>query len=1299
MIYRIALVLSAVCLCGPAQPAATQWLKNPSMSLQNGQPSGWRFYDFRTGGQAVVATAGGRGGSSAAGIRVDTAKQRGAWLQRIGIGENRFVKVEGWYRTEGLKSAGGRGATVRLSYRGKDTFHGDHRFYLAPAAEWTRFSFTDRVLGRDGILEVELFNFFVPGTVWFDDITCVPGLAEEWAAKAAEKLDQQPGAGQVGCAPQDGETVSFTPPAFRWVPVDGAKEYRVQWSRSAEFAPGAVEERRSALCIYTPHVVLEPGAWHWRYSLAVDGTDAAGWSRPRRFVIAAAPLEFPRPRTEQVAARIPTTRPRVYFTPELLTRVRRGDDPQLKDMVARTVRSAERQLGKDLYPEPDRLPQEHTARRNAYQAIFRSMRPWTAGMETCALAYLLSGDERFGVEAKRRLLHYASWDPQGSTSVFHNDEPAMDLAMRGPRTFDWIHGLLTEEERQRCIEAWRVRLGDINRMHRRMPFESKPYSSHPGRMVPFVVEGSIVFYHEVPEAKDWMEYTLHLMWNPYPAWGSADGGWHEGPGYWGAYIGMMTRNVYGFGEVGQLWKRKPFFRNTGYFGLYAVPAYARQHPFGDGHGGSVGRGHASILYGLASLHDNAYFRWYAEVQGTRSMFGPEGFMAQRPDLIPKPPVDLPQARVFENIGVVGMHSSLADPVGSVQMLFKSDPYGSVSHNHASQNAFAVNAFGEALAISSGYYQQYGCPHHAQWTWETKAHNSITIDGKGQRKRSSASRGRIARFWNDDNVTYTLGDAVAAYEGRLLRADRHVLFLRPDVFVMIDDLEAPEPVSAAWWLHARSEMDIDAAQHTVTIAQGEARLTTRFLAPEALQFEQTDQFPVTPHQPDSPNQWHVTVSASAKSASPQFVSVLRAHRQAEEPEPFRARVFKAEGYHCVQVRAPDTLDLVGVKRGGPGEEHKGEAVMIARWTEDGKTLRSYCGLDALTVEIENRVVLRSDRRISASAEFGARAARVLTEAPAQAVCSLHVPRRYGVPEETVPTRLVKREDDTVTLAVPPGRHEIVFPLVEDEPPTPVTLYAAAAQRVMEPAAGARATAWLAQTDGLPEGLHDAVVSYSASAGARFVLTAGRARHEWLAPGGETATRFRWLLLPGEFPLVLLNEHGMGERARVASIRFEGVKATGALAPVEMREDAQDVLKIEAEAFVSHAGPAESTRTDKYICSGALLYGIGDIVTRVDYDLDVVQAGTYQLLLKHASDQARTAISFELDGQFPHPASELMLFERTGGWGYKTGQWRVQRLCDAQGQAVALKLDPGRHRLTLRGHGGRMHLDWIGLQPVK
>ena len=73
-------------------------------------------------------------------------------------------------------------------------------------------------------------------------------------------------------------------------------------------------------------------------------------------------------------------------------------------------------------------------------------------METCALAHLLTGEKQLGLEAKRRILHFFSWDPEGPTGLWGYDEPAMWVMMRGVRAYDWTYDLFSSEEREK-IEA------------------------------------------------------------------------------------------------------------------------------------------------------------------------------------------------------------------------------------------------------------------------------------------------------------------------------------------------------------------------------------------------------------------------------------------------------------------------------------------------------------------------------------------------------------------------------------------------------------------------------------------------------------------------------------------------------------------------------------------------------------------------------------------------------------------------------------------------------------------------------
>ncbi len=80
------------------------------------------------------------------------------------------------------------------------------------------------------------------------------------------------------------------------------------------------------------------------------------------------------------------------------------------------------------------------------------------------------------------------------------------------------------------------------------------------------------------------------------------------------------------------------------------------------------------------------------------------------------------------------------------------------------------------------------PHHREWVWQTRAHNSILVNGEGQDTRSRAARGAISAHQENGTHAYAAGDATAAYGGRLERFVRHVVYLRPATFLLIDDLE-------------------------------------------------------------------------------------------------------------------------------------------------------------------------------------------------------------------------------------------------------------------------------------------------------------------------------------------------------------------------------------------------------------------------------------------------------------------------------------------------------------------------------
>lgn len=743
---------------------------------------------------------------------------------------------------------------------------------------------------------------------------------------AAAQLDRPPGSDEVDYAPGDGATSATNPPAFVWLPSGDVERWVVEYSQDASFPEdAAVRVVDLRMTVHVPDAPIAPGVWHWRYGY--DEADGPVHSRTRTFTIPEDADVFSFPDMDAVMRAIPDTRPRIFYTPEDVARLRAH--PERYDwLIGPVARAAEHVLEEEapLFEEP-RPWDEYEDWRRVYNETWRAMRPYTRGMEICARAYLFTGDARFAEEAKRRLLHFMTWDVDGPSSVYWPTELGMDIAENGPRSFDWIYDALSESERALCLEVLGRRIRQVNAMHRGRPFESKPYSSHPGRMIGFAVEGGIVLAHDIADARDWLEYTLRVLWSVYPAWGRADGGWHEGVSYWGSYMRRMVRTVTELDRLGIPLKDKPFFRNTGDFGLYVAYPGRPTRSFGDGYESGVGSGQGNLMYNLASLYDNPYYRWHAEKSGGGPS-EPQALYIYKPELEAKPPARLPQSQAFLDVGWVAMHNNLADLDNNVFVLFKSSPFGAISHNHANQNAFVVEAFGEPLAISSGYYHDYGDPHHREWVWQTRAHNAVLVDGEGQKPRAPQSRGHILAHQEAGDWAYALGDAVDAYDGRLERALRHMLLLRPNVIIIVDDLVAAgDAATYQWLLHAREEMLLDEEARELTVTQGDARMRVWLPKPEALAFSQRSGWD-PPLTRSAPEQFHFTASTTTPANAARFISVLTPYRAGEEEAlPFVALV-AAEG--GVALAVDDRLVVIRdpyVETARVGDDTYVEAVTV------------------------------------------------------------------------------------------------------------------------------------------------------------------------------------------------------------------------------------------------------------------------------------------------------------------------------------------------------------------------------------
>lgn len=701
--------------------------------------------------------------------------------------------------------------------------------------------------------------------------------------------NREPGSDEVGYRPADGSTNVMNPPSFIWLHEKGAKGYTVQWARDRGMRLG-VGEAQTPWNAYTHGATFSPGTYHWRYRYEDGGGKVSDWSAVRSVTVPAGAIAFPMPDRAEQQRRVPKGHPRLFLRPEDLPRLRELCRGAQAGEFQKLVAAADKHIAAGPTPEPEKMgsardkkdkeavshwwPNRETAERASGEAM------------TIAFVYLITGEAKYREAARRWVLHLASWDPDGPTNFGLNCEAAKVMLYRPWRAYDWAWDAFSPAERaaigrvvaRRGADAWKS--GEIGGGTGHL---NKPYNSHGNRVWHKLAEAAIAFLGEVPEAETWLDYAVNKFYAAYPVWSDDDGGWHEGMSYWAGYMGKVVSWLQvAQAALGIDGYQKPFFSRVGDFALYVAPPGSPNQGFGDlsyrPPSSGVGVMMDWFIRGKGAQPDGAnagYWRWWVESWKMSRPGGIEAILAaaRLPEPPPaKAPADLPPSKVFRGIGVASLHDTLLDARKDVHFLMKSSPFGSQSHGHNPQNSFQLTAYGEELLMTCVYRDLHGSDFHYKWAHSTRAHNAVLVDGEGQVPHSAAVGGRISEFHAADGYDYVVGDAAAAYGGRLDRFLRRVAFVKPDVIVICDDLAAKKAATFQFMLHGLQEFAVDEGNATVSLRRPKAGVAVAYLSPVPMKFRQWDGYEPPPDKA-FPNQWHVEAGTVKPVAELEMVTVI------------------------------------------------------------------------------------------------------------------------------------------------------------------------------------------------------------------------------------------------------------------------------------------------------------------------------------------------------------------------------------------------------------------------------------------
>lgn len=606
---------------------------------------------------------------------------------------------------------------------------------------------------------------------------------------------------QIFPAPADGAVIEETPPVFSFLRDGKKKKYRVVvQDRSGKIVFEAETEKNHVV----PKEPLKPGKYRWNL---LCGEEERGW---QEFVISENAAVILRKDAETVFCAVPDVRPRHLFFKEDIPGILKKRKAETEVLKRNIEAACARELPKPplFYSFEDGLP---------YREYFGEYREYCdRDMVACALGYALLGDEGAGKKAKELLLTICSWNPDGPCAVNApwNDEIGLSNARCIPAVYDMLYDILTDQQRYIAEKTIIAYAEQCEERLRALDFAENPGDSHAGRLPAYLGEAALVLkgstYIKEEILIRWLSYALEIYGGIFPFYGTADGGWAEGPFYASSYTKWYLpffMAVERFADVRFL--DRPFYQRLPQFLLHFAEKERENHPFGDGYWcGSED----PEWKGFFAQNP---FRLYAE------RFGPEEARIKAeqyaaPELFELHLLDvfLPEGRmpergltgeacamaVFEGAGLASCQTNVADQAHGTGLLVRASRFGSVSHQHADQGSFALIRNNKVLITPSGYFGRcWGTKHHRNWTRTTKAHNCILVNGRGQETDSFRAAGRFTDWKHEENKRFFLRlDLREAYP--MLEFYERSFELTEKELVIRDEIRSKEACEISWLLH-------------------------------------------------------------------------------------------------------------------------------------------------------------------------------------------------------------------------------------------------------------------------------------------------------------------------------------------------------------------------------------------------------------------------------------------------------------------------------------------------------------------
>lgn len=770
--------------------------------------------------------------------------------------------------------------------------------------------------------------------------------------------------------------------------------YQLRYSQDPAFKKGTTQVT-TRWPFFNPEKPLTAGVWYWQYGYVENGTTA--WKTVQQLTVEDNAHKFCPPSLKEVLKQVPTSHPRVWVmkdewkafmehsksAPERQWFLEFADKALAVPMS--TLKDIKTHLASGL---TDEVKRKAMITRESRRIIDREEK----NSEALIRAYLLTQDKRYADEALKRVLTMADWDKSKSVTGDFNAATLLSLCSMA---YDSFHDILTKEQKQILLEQIKDKGSAMYNLYNNH-LENHIADNHVWQMtLRILTMAAFSTYNELPEATTWVDYCYNVWLARFPGL-NKDGGWHNGDSYFTVNTRTLIEVPYFYSKLtGFDFFSDPWYQGNIMYTIYQQPPFSKSGGNGSSHQNVQRPNSIRIGYldALARLTGNTYAADFVRrTLNNNPDYLKKALLAKPGDLSwfrlqcdkPLPQGEglatLPMGYVFPETGLASFMTNWDRVGGNAMLSFRSSPYGSTSHALANQNAFNTFFGGKSLFYSSGHHIEFTDDHSVYCHRATRAHNSILVNGMGQRI-GTEGYGWIPRYYVGEKIGYVLGDASNAYgkvisplwktrfeqsklnaspengwdENHVKTFRRHIVTLGTSGLVFIyDELEADEPVTWSYLLHTVTEpMTVNKEKEYVHIqATNKGGASDAYLfSAGAVETETTDQFffPAVNwlraddkgNFPPYANHWHFTAT-SEKAQVYRFATIINTHAKkhpATAPQILKDGRIKAESWIIKVNVSAEGEPMFFIRSTRQGENvtirYKGKGATVVR--EDAKEI--------------------------------------------------------------------------------------------------------------------------------------------------------------------------------------------------------------------------------------------------------------------------------------------------------------------------------------------------------------------------